>query len=112
MNVSGQCGASRHKAVADVGVARFSPFIRTSMTAFIGLLPFVTTPAPATFFIVPMAISLAFGVLFALFVTLALVPALYAIGEDMHVRIEGWKLSISRFFSRVFGGGRARQAGE
>jgi len=40
------------------------------------------TPSPATFFIIPMAISLAFGVLFATLITLFLVPALYMVLYD------------------------------
>ncbi len=69
-------------AVASAGVARFRPIFLTSMTTFIGLVPLMASPTPATFFIVPMAISLAFGVLFATVITLFLVPCLYLILYD------------------------------
>lgn len=69
-------------AVATAGVARFRPIFLTSMTTFIGLVPLMASPTPATFFIVPMAISLAFGVLFATVITLFLVPCLYLILYD------------------------------
>jgi predicted RND superfamily exporter protein len=75
-------GHSLEEAVANAGVARFRPIFLTSMTTFIGLVPLMATPTPATFFIVPMAISLAFGVLFATVITLFLVPSLYMILYD------------------------------
>lgn len=75
-------GHSLPDAVASAGVARFRPIFLTSMTTFIGLVPLMATPTPATFFIVPMAISLAFGVLFATVITLFLVPSLYLILYD------------------------------
>lgn len=75
-------GHTLQDAVANAGVARFRPIFLTSMTTFIGLVPLMATPTPATFFIVPMAISLAFGVLFATVITLFLVPSLYLILYD------------------------------
>tara|TARA_R110002072_G_scaffold269868_2_gene429315 strand:- start:56051 stop:59257 length:3207 start_codon:yes stop_codon:yes gene_type:complete len=75
-------GHSLVNAVANAGVARFRPIFLTSMTTFIGLVPLMFTPSPATFFIIPMAVSLAFGVLFATFITLFLVPSLYMILYD------------------------------
>jgi multidrug efflux pump subunit AcrB len=75
-------GHTLQEAVANAGVARFRPIFLTSMTTFIGLVPLMATPTPATFFIVPMAISLAFGVLFATVITLFLVPSLYLILYD------------------------------
>jgi multidrug efflux pump subunit AcrB len=75
-------GHSLVEAVANAGVARFRPIFLTSVTTFIGLVPLMLTPSPATFFIIPMAVSLAFGVLFATFITLFLVPALYMILYD------------------------------
>ncbi len=52
-------------AVSQAGMMRFRPIFLTSITTFIGLVPLMATANPATFFIVPMAISLSFGVLFA-----------------------------------------------
>jgi multidrug efflux pump subunit AcrB len=76
-------GKSLHEAVTKAGVARFRPIFLTTFTTFIGLVPLMFSPTPATFFIVPMAISLAFGVLFATVITLFLVPALYMVLYDV-----------------------------
>jgi multidrug efflux pump subunit AcrB len=75
-------GASLQEAVLDAGVVRFRPIFLTSITTFMGLVPLMITASPATFFIVPMAISLAFGVLFATAITLFLVPCLFLILDD------------------------------
>jgi multidrug efflux pump subunit AcrB len=73
------------KAVARSGVVRFRPILLTSITTFVGLLPLMMRNTPETSFIVPMAISLAWGVLFATVITLFLVPCLYLALEDLHV---------------------------
>lgn len=75
-------GVGMVEAVSKAGMMRFRPIILTSLTTFIGLVPLMVTANPATFFIVPMAISLAFGVLFATVITLFLVPSLYVILHD------------------------------
>jgi multidrug efflux pump subunit AcrB len=76
-------GVDLVEAVATAGVVRFRPIILTSVTTFIGLLPMLSRGGdPTTAFIIPMAISLAFGVLFATVITLVLVPCLYLIVED------------------------------
>ena len=75
-------GMPLEEAVATAGVVRFRPIVLTSTTTFVGLLPLMSSSNPSTFFIVPMAISLAFGVLFATALTLVLVPGLYMIVED------------------------------
>ena len=79
-------GVTVEEAVRMAGVVRFRPIILTSVTTFVGLLPLMATANPSTAFIIPMAISLAFGVLFATTITLFLVPSLYMISED----IFGW----------------------
>jgi multidrug efflux pump subunit AcrB len=75
-------GVGMVDAVSRAGMMRFRPIFLTSVTTFIGLVPLMVTANPATFFIVPMAISLSFGVLFATFITMFLVPALYLILAD------------------------------
>ena len=70
-------------AVREAGVSRFRPILLTSLTTFVGLIPLMLDQAFGTAFIVPMAISLAFGVLFATFITLILVPTSYLILEDV-----------------------------
>jgi multidrug efflux pump subunit AcrB len=75
-------GMALEEAVLSAGVVRFRPILLTSVTTFVGLIPLMSSPSPATVFFIPMAISLAFGVLFATFITLFLVPALYRMVED------------------------------
>lgn len=75
-------GEGMVRAVSQAGAMRFRPIILTSATTFIGLVPLMLNANPATFFIIPMAISLAFGVLFATIITLFLVPSLYLILHD------------------------------
>ncbi len=65
---------------------RFRAIILTSVTTFVGLIPLMSNMTPATAPFVPMAISLAYGVLFATFITLFYVPVLYRIVEDLF----GW----------------------
>jgi multidrug efflux pump subunit AcrB len=75
-------GMDLDEAVLTAGVVRFRPILLTSVTTFVGLIPLMSTPSPATIFFIPMAISLAFGVLFATAITLVLVPSLYKIADD------------------------------
>lgn len=75
-------GLGMVESVSKAGMLRFRPIILTSITTFVGLVPLMVTANPATFFIVPMAISLSFGVLFATVITLFLVPSLYLILHD------------------------------
>ena len=76
-------GMDLHEAIATAGVARFRPILLTSVTTFVGLVPLMFQGGNAAFFMIPMAISLAFGVLFATAVTLLLVPCGYLILEDL-----------------------------
>ncbi|MEM9057593.1 MAG: efflux RND transporter permease subunit, partial [Pseudomonadota bacterium] len=71
------------KATAVVGAIRrrFRPILLTTLTTFIGLLPMITETSMQAQFLIPMALSLAFGILFAALVMLALVPALLMLGR-------------------------------
>ncbi len=80
-------------AVLSACVVRFRPIMLTSVTTFVGLIPLMSTQTPATGPFIPMAVSLAWGVLFATFITLLLVPCLYLIVEDyLHAlaRFRAW----------------------
>ena len=76
-------GGSLVAAVQEAGAARFRPILLTSITTFAGLAPLLLERSTQADFLKPMAISLAFGVLFATFVTLVLVPAAYLILDDV-----------------------------
>tara|TARA_R110001583_G_scaffold39399_7_gene126283 strand:- start:14685 stop:15164 length:480 start_codon:yes stop_codon:yes gene_type:complete len=71
-------------AVIHAGTKRFRAIMLTSLTTFIGLVPiiFFETSAQAQI-VIPMAVSLSFGVLFATIVTLVFIPSLYVIIEDL-----------------------------
>jgi multidrug efflux pump subunit AcrB len=76
-------GEDWRDAVINGAVRRFRPVVLTSLTTFVGLLPIQLETALQAQFVKPMAISVAFGVLFATAVTLVLVPVLYFVGRDI-----------------------------
>ena len=80
-------GVEIFDAVLQGGIDRFRPIILTSLTTFIGLLPIMSETSLQAQFLIPMVISLAYGVLFATTVTLILVPCLYYLGERFKVKL-------------------------
>jgi multidrug efflux pump subunit AcrB len=70
-------------ALVRAGTARFRPILLTSVTTFIGLLPIMFERSTDAQFLMPTVVALAWGVFFALFVTLFFVPAMYAVGADI-----------------------------
>ena len=77
-------GKSAVIAVSSGASIRFRAIILTSLTTFAGLTPMLMERSLQAKFLIPMAVSLGFGVLFATFVTLLLIPCGYLILEDMH----------------------------
>jgi multidrug efflux pump subunit AcrB len=69
-------------AVREAGRARFRPILLTSLTTFLGLTPLLMETSLQAQFLIPMAVSLAFGVVFATFISLLIVPAVYLIIDD------------------------------
>ena len=76
-------GSKLWDAVVEGGMRRFRPILLTSLTTFFGLVPMIVEPSVQARFLIPMAISLGFGVLFATVILLLLVPACYLIVEDI-----------------------------
>ena len=70
-------------AVHSAGVQRFRPILLTTLTTCGGLAPIITETSRQAKTLIPMAISLGFGILFATFITLIMVPCLYLIIEDI-----------------------------
>ncbi len=80
-------------AIREAGSNRFRPILLTSLTTFAGLAPLMAERSIQAAFLVPMAVSLAFGVLFTTFIALILVPVLYLILDDVQ-RLAGRMLGI------------------
>jgi multidrug efflux pump subunit AcrB len=86
-------GMAPLEAVVEAGVARFRPILLTSVTTIVGLSPMMLERSIQAAFLKPIVIALAFGVFIAFFVTLLMVPSMYAIGIDIQnlfKRIGGW----------------------
>lgn len=76
-------GMSLLEAVNTAGVARFRAVILTSLTTFFGLMPLIFESSTQAQFLIPMAVSLGFGILFATAVTLLFIPVMYLVFADM-----------------------------
>jgi multidrug efflux pump subunit AcrB len=76
-------GVPLDTAVHIAGVERFRPIMLTSLTTFAGLFPLIMDKSTQAQFLIPMAISLGFGILYATFLSLLLVPVGYRILEDI-----------------------------
>ncbi len=77
-----EAGSLREAAIA-AGGRRFRAILLTSLTTFVGIMPMILEKDMQARFLVPMAVSLAFGILFATVITLFLVPGVYLILEDV-----------------------------
>ncbi|NRA71391.1 MAG: efflux RND transporter permease subunit [Gammaproteobacteria bacterium] len=73
------------QAVLNAGVARFRPVMLTSLTTFIGLMPLLFEKSTQAQFLIPMAVSLAFGIIFATVITLFLIPINYVLVEKVRL---------------------------
>jgi len=87
INRERRSGVELAQVLRDCATRRFRPIMLTTLTTFCGLLPMITEKSLQARFLIPMAISLAFGVAFATCITLVLVPSLYMILEDIKTRI-------------------------
>ncbi|MBU4460043.1 MAG: efflux RND transporter permease subunit, partial [Verrucomicrobia bacterium] len=76
-------GLSAHDAMLNAGVRRFRPIMLTTLTTFFGLAPMIFEQSRQARFMIPMALSLGYGLLFATVITLGIVPALYMILDDI-----------------------------
>ena len=76
-------GMGAYEAIHQAAVRRLRPIMLTSLTTSLGLLPMMLETSSQARFLVPMAISLGFGVLFSTLVILLLVPCLYLVREDV-----------------------------
>ena len=70
-------------AIQDAAIQRFRPIMLTTLTTFGGLAPMIFETSRQARFLIPMAISLGYGILFATVITLIIVPSVYLIVEDV-----------------------------
>ncbi|MBT4520923.1 MAG: efflux RND transporter permease subunit, partial [Halieaceae bacterium] len=105
INKQRQSGQSLSRVVGHSGTVRFRPIVLTSLTTFVGLTPMILDNTLSTGMFVPMAISLAFGVLLGTVITLFLVPCLYLILEDILILTGASGSSIDQ--DRIFTGNEA-----
>jgi uncharacterized membrane protein YdfJ with MMPL/SSD domain len=76
-------GMNINRAVIESGKARFRPVLLTSVTTIAGLFPLLLERSFQAQFLIPMAVSICFGLLAATLLTLLYVPALYLIVQDV-----------------------------
>ena len=84
-------GVAMRDAVIDAGLSRFRAIILTSFTTAAGLLPIMFESSPQAQAIIPTAISIGYGIIFATVITLFLIPALYLLQEDFFRRLRQFK---------------------
>ena len=76
-------GDTPFEAIVRSGTRRFRPIVLTTLSTFGGLAPMIFETSRQARFMIPMAISVGYGILFATTITLILVPCLYLIAEDI-----------------------------
>tara|TARA_B100001540_G_scaffold281000_1_gene270757 strand:- start:1626 stop:4766 length:3141 start_codon:yes stop_codon:yes gene_type:complete len=85
VNKAVAAGSERISAVVEGGTRRFRAILLTSLTTFFGLVPMLMEDSLQAQEMIPMAISLAYGIVFATVITLLLIPSLYMIIEDFRL---------------------------
>ncbi|TWT78320.1 Multidrug resistance protein MdtB [Posidoniimonas polymericola] len=91
-------GESLRQAALQAGARRFRPIMLTSVTTFVGLVPLMLDDSVQAQFLIPMAVSLAFGVVFATLVSLLLIPCTLLLTEDCLLKLAAAK----RWYVRPF----------
>ena len=84
-------GLSASLAVWEAGLRRFRPILLTTMTTFAGLAPMIFETSRQARFMIPMALSLGFGIVFATAIILLLIPALYVVVDDVVSRLDRFR---------------------
>ncbi len=105
MNRMRDSGYRVQESAVLAGGRRFRPIMLTSLTTFAGLLPVMLEKSTQAKFVIPMAISLGFGVLVATFFTLLMIPAAMVIADDLK---RGWGRGVQELVA-LYGGGRPRE---
>lgn len=80
--------SSVYEAIHEAGLRRFRPIMLTTLTTFGGLTPIILETSSQAEYLIPMAISLGFGIVFATSIILVIVPCLYLVLEDVSLLIK------------------------
>ncbi len=83
---------SIYEAIHEAGLRRFRPIMLTTLTTFGGLTPIILETSSQAYYLIPMAISLGFGIIFATSIILVIVPCLYLALEDLQLYIKERRL--------------------
>lgn len=90
-------GDSPRTAIINAGIQRFRPIMLTTLTTFGGLAPMIFETSRQARFLIPIALSLGYGILFATLITLVLIPSLYLIIEDVkNLKLSNLKNSFEK----------------
>jgi multidrug efflux pump subunit AcrB len=105
INRKTRAGEDLFESVIHSGTRRFRPIFLTSATTFAGLLPILFDRSLQAQFLIPMAASLAFGILFATAITLYLIPSAYVAAEEIKAQLHrAWN-----WYCRPFAAGEEAQ---
>ena len=91
VNKATLAGQNKFEAIISSGAKRFRAILITSLTTFCGLLPMLLEDSVQAQQVLPMAVSLGFGIIFATVITLLLVPCLYIVLEDLDKAYKSWR---------------------
>ena len=80
-------GRSHFESIFEASCRRFRPIVLTSLTTFLGLAPMIFETSLQARFLIPMAISLGFGILFATLIALIIIPCMYMALQDVRRRV-------------------------
>jgi len=78
------------QVIKTASIQRFRPIVLTTMTTFLGLMPMILETSRQARILIPMAISIGFGILFATLITLILIPSLYLVINDIRCLWKRW----------------------
>jgi len=97
VNKAREAGLAANEAVMGAAKERFRPIVLTSLTTAAGLMPIMLETSLQAQFVIPMAISLSFGIIFATVITLFLIPSLYLLQQDFSKLMSNtWNLLLNR----------------
>ena len=91
VNEQRDSGKPMQEAILIGAKTRFRPILLTTLTTFLGVFPLIIERSLQAKFLVPMAVSLGIGVVFATFIIMVLVPALTMLRHDMGVKMRAWR---------------------